>query len=153
MEIGARVQLDTATNDPDSNMPDADTTYSVSRTTSLAPSDSLVPSKDSTRASTPTQQHVVDERAEPDTPRAPSPEDMNEDVPMVDASPGKEHGLKFPGEFTKSGIPAWPQDDNIEPGVLPATKKNLNEVLSGSEKLAGMSDSDNPYASEPYEPP
>ncbi len=59
------------------------------RTMCLAPSESLGASRDSTRASTPTE-HDMDLPARPTTPKAGDQSAATDDVPMMDVSPIKE---------------------------------------------------------------
>lgn len=141
-ELAPDTRTETLSIDQDSIMTDVDIVDDTPQTRSLAQSESLNASEDSTRPSTPTGvpfgRPAVDSR----TPTAIDPNDANDDIQMVDVSPVKDRPAELSSGFSKPSMPSWHPNTNV--------KTVREEYATDPFKLQKPLDSGDPEVYEPH---
>lgn len=148
-QIGDESRMEADPNDEDSIMDDAMFNADTPQT-SLAAFDSQCPSKESTRASTPTDSRAEDGSINNLDFKPLEPDDIADDVTMKDLDPKVGSSTKAPDEFSTSQLVSWPSNAVTKPGSSPGkagqSKLEVVDYDAGPQNFEELVQTDDLYS-------
>ena len=154
-QIGVESRMKADPNEEDSIMEEV-TINADTPQTSLAASDSQCPSKESTRASTPTDNRAEDVPINNLVFKPLEHDDVADDVTMRDVDQKMRSPTKAPDDFGTSQPVSWPPNAVIDPGSSPGKARQSEwepvDYDGGPQNLEELVKTDDLFSPDLYRP-